>query len=270
VYPGERGVGRPRGDDPIGAMFILGNHHETAPARFFFRENYLEGEIESHGEIPAYVFESNYIRCGKWHALLLRHKFRTVSLRHNVIVTGGIGGVSLEQAPLPASESEATSIEITSNTFDCETVPLTILPPIGGGPTIGEVARVQIQSNILLSRKDHGIEVHAAVSSGPQRRNWRLSHNAYAATPKPGAGWMSAQSVDDTDVVEPVLLLSDDPVQRDYARIAADGPSAKGGAGGDLPAYIGALPPGPAPEQGDWFSRLQSATFGKDSKGIEP
>jgi hypothetical protein len=256
VYPGERGVGRPRGDDPIGSLFIFGNHHETAPARFFFWENYLEGEIESHGEIPVYVFERNYIRCGKWHALLLRHKFRTLRLRHNVIVAGGIGGVSLEQQPLPASDAEETSIEIASNTFDCETVPLTILPPIGGGATIGEVARVQIQNNVLLSRTDRGIEVHAAVGSGPQRRNWRLSHNAYAAMPKLAAGWMSAQSVDDTDIVEPALLLSDDPSHSQFARIAADGPLAKGGAGGDLPAYLGALPPGPAPEQGDWFSRL--------------
>src|SRR4029453_15562064 len=52
-------------------------------------------------------------------------------------------------------------------------------------------------------------------------------------------------------------FLSLDPTYPDYARIATDSPLAKSGAGGAWPAYIGALPPGPAPKEGDWFTRVR-------------
>ncbi len=55
--------------------------------------------------------------------------------------------------------------------------------------------------------------------------------------------------------------LSLDAGKRDYLRIAGEGPLAKGGAGGDLPEYIGAVPPGPAPLAGDWLSRLREAAM---------
>jgi hypothetical protein len=34
-------------------------------------------------------------------------------------------------------------------------------------------------------------------------------------------------------------------------------PLAAAGAGGAWPAYLGALPPGPAPQEGDWFTQLR-------------
>jgi len=52
-------------------------------------------------------------------------------------------------------------------------------------------------------------------------------------------------------------FCSVDPSQPNYARIAVEGPAAKGGAGGTWPSYIGAFPPGPAPKEGDWFTRLR-------------
>ena len=39
---------------------------------------------------------------------------------------------------------------------------------------------------------------------------------------------------------------------------------AVGGVGGSLPSYIGPLPPGPAPPDGDWFTRLQAASAAKE------
>jgi hypothetical protein len=52
-------------------------------------------------------------------------------------------------------------------------------------------------------------------------------------------------------------FLSVNPADRDYLRVPAAGPEATGGAGGSLPSYVGALPPGPAPKEGDWFTRLR-------------
>lgn len=52
-------------------------------------------------------------------------------------------------------------------------------------------------------------------------------------------------------------LLSKIPHSPDYLRIENDDPLARAGAGGDWPNYIGALPPGPAPVGGDWFTKLR-------------
>jgi len=60
-----------------------------------------------------------------------------------------------------------------------------------------------------------------------------------------------------TDVAEDPSFLSKDPAHSDYLRLPADNPLARGGAGGAWPSYIGALAPGPAPKEGDWFTRLR-------------
>jgi serine/threonine protein kinase/WD40 repeat protein len=52
-------------------------------------------------------------------------------------------------------------------------------------------------------------------------------------------------------------FLSLDPAQPDYSRTTADNSIAWDGAGGAWPRYVGALPPGPAPKEGDWFTRLR-------------
>lgn len=62
-------------------------------------------------------------------------------------------------------------------------------------------------------------------------------------------------------------FLSLDPAQRDYLRIAVDSPLATGGAGEDWPGYIGALPPGPAPAEGDWFTWLRERWSGPAAQG---
>ena len=59
-----------------------------------------------------------------------------------------------------------------------------------------------------------------------------------------------------TDRIVPKPFLSDDQASADFLRIPADSPLANSGAGGDLPAYIGALPPGKAQDD-DWFARLR-------------
>jgi hypothetical protein len=54
---------------------------------------------------------------------------------------------------------------------------------------------------------------------------------------------------------------SSEPGDRDYLRIPCGGNLATEGAGGDWPGYIGALPPGPAPNDGDWFTRRPSQSI---------
>src|SRR5262249_32643075 len=52
-------------------------------------------------------------------------------------------------------------------------------------------------------------------------------------------------------------VLSEDSAHRHFYRLAPGDALATAGAGGAWPSYLGALPPGPAPSAGDWFTKLR-------------
>ena len=60
-----------------------------------------------------------------------------------------------------------------------------------------------------------------------------------------------------TDRVMPFRFLSKLPDNRDYLRL----PIPREGDENSVPDGIGALPAGPRPPEGDWFSRLQESWF---------
>jgi hypothetical protein len=107
---------------------------------------------------------------------------------------------------------------------------------------------------VVIANNTSGRTVELRFTAGPDllndiKKGWRLSHNHYlqpSAFPK-GNG----------DILEDPAYLSRDPAHPDYLRLAAHSPLATAGAGGSWPSYIGALPPGPAPSQGDWFTTLR-------------
>jgi len=58
------------------------------------------------------------------------------------------------------------------------------------------------------------------------------------------------------NIIAPPGFISLAPDTRDFARIPRDGPCAKLPRRDGGPTFAGALPPGPAPPEGDWFTRL--------------
>jgi hypothetical protein len=92
-------------------------------------------------------------------------------------------------------------------------------------------------------------------------RDWGLGCNSYPrglrATELAHNGRRDVLVRTATDLAVEPAFLSLDPKHPDYLRLPADSPLAKGGAGGEWPSYIGALTPGPAPREGDWFTRLR-------------
>ncbi|HEX7379048.1 MAG TPA: hypothetical protein VF278_18140, partial [Pirellulales bacterium] len=114
---------------------------------------------------------------------------------------------------------------------------------VSGAPLRG----VSLRNNIT----GHDVNVDEQVYKlrGEMAKNWRRDHNSYLRR--------SLFAKSPTDVTVDPAYLSLDPADRNYLRIPADGPQATGGAGGELPTYMGALPPGPAPKEGDWFTRLR-------------
>jgi hypothetical protein len=97
-----------------------------------------------------------------------------------------------------------------------------------------------------LTERDAVLGEEANMVRAEIAKKWRRDHNAYTLRK-----YLPKSPTDVTDAPE---FLSIDPSARDFARIAEDGALARGGAGGDWPTYIGALPPGPAPKEGDWLT----------------
>ncbi|HTU23360.1 MAG TPA: protein kinase, partial [Gemmataceae bacterium] len=186
------------------------------------------------GSVPTVVVLGNYFK-NAWLASTSA-RYQKVLIRHNVFEppTDRLG-VWVEKL-----KEVSQILEISNNTFVSKSGSISIVEsaPKGG---------ILIRNNC----SDHaiGLGPKALADVGDSIKNWQLDHNCYIR----GGSLPKASS----DVVEEPPFLSLDPSHPDYLRIAADGPAAKGGAGGAWPSYIGALPPGPAPKDGDWFTRLR-------------
>jgi hypothetical protein len=141
---------------------------------------------------------------------------------------------------------------ITNNVLDAVTYPIGYWA-VGDEKTRPAAPKsVDIRNNIIRSRDAGGLHVGpdnlAAVKS-----SWKLGHNCYLSEP---TGIPDAIPRQPTDLITQKQFVSVDPKNSDFFRIASDSPLATAGAGGHLPNYIGAFPPGPAPKEGDWFTRL--------------
>jgi ribosomal protein S27E len=184
------------------------------------------------GSVPTVVLQRNYFK----HAYLASTSARSqkVLIRHNVfdLPKDGIWVEKLKEV--------SEILEISNNTFASPPSSISI---VQSAPKSGIV----IRNN--CSDRGIGLDGKALADAGDSVKNWQLDHNCYirrGSLPKASS-----------DVVEEPPFLSLDPSHPDFLRIAADGPAAKGGAGGAWPSYIGAFPPGPAPKDGDWFTRLR-------------
>jgi hypothetical protein len=209
-------------------------------------------------------------------------------------LSGGIHAYSYQESPLTASviiyrnlfagefigRSYAVNVNpnwqaiwIRENVFAGDR-PANLLRLNGGEPPTGR--KVHILNNTFL-HADEAI----LVAYAPPYDGVLLENNLFAApafnfqTPgmrtKAIASWQlrnnwfaqprdlaedDLRTLGDTNLIGPLNFLSTDESHRDFLRLPATSPAATGGAGGDQPTYLGALPPGPAPPDGDWFTRL--------------
>jgi hypothetical protein len=96
-----------------------------------------------------------------------------------------------------------------------------------------------------------GVSFYAADRAGQETepfRDWRVSNNWFVSTEDEWTkGFLAADPSNRTGSLN---FLSTDPSHRDYLRLPAASPAAQSD-------YLGPFPPGPAPPEGDWFTRLQ-------------
>jgi hypothetical protein len=142
-------------------------------------------------------------------------------------------------------KGDATTLELSNNTI---TGPRTQF--LEGVPTGG----VTVCNNIMC----WGLSFNNQEGAAQYRQaaqSWKVGHNCYLdyevkENPFPVFSKGATDLVDRADFVL-------NPEALDYLRLPSDSPLAKAGVGGAWPSYIGALPPGPAPKDGDWFTRLR-------------
>jgi hypothetical protein len=165
-----------------------------------------------------------------------------VVVRHNVF-TGGAGhDVRLHRLGPDAR------IEISNNTLSSRNG----IGLFATAPLAPAVIRNNVRSHVGFIELVNGAE--KAFPQAAQR--WAIDHNAYVDTPDTEISARRAPRFSG-DLPNMPRFISKVPGDADYLRIAADDPLANAGVGGDWPGYIGALPPGPTPPDGDWFSRLR-------------
>jgi hypothetical protein len=156
--------------------------------------------------------------------------------------------------PTADKDDRSTSL-VSNNVFSATVGAIWFGPPPGDSdwflsPSVRIQNNLFIRPNVGISLDPKGVDV---VSN-----NWQVGQNCYPTAPEPGGPSPVRFPRQPTDLLVPdVKFLSTNPEDPNYLRIPADSPLATGGAGGDLPTYIGALPPGPAPKEGDWLTRLQ-------------
>jgi hypothetical protein len=194
------------------------------------------------------VAERNYlVGPGMSQALLVRGNFAQVVIRHNVL------GPRAEPGTIAFNEMKEVDVLEVRNNTTIGPYPFSFsLSAPGKNVTIRN--NLHSEPGLLVLQNGVEKEMHALTES------WRLDHNSYPRQLRHGELKLHKESIfpqAPSDVLAEPRFLSLDPAHPDFLRIAEDSPLAKGGAGGAWPSYIGALPPGPAPKDGDWFTRLR-------------
>jgi tetratricopeptide (TPR) repeat protein len=274
----------------VGIGFAAFGEWELNKNRFLIQDNLIEGRVELKPEGPVRVtVRRNWIRAGQnlWGRMSARaeneqppqfvvddpnfgsslvlppHAATECSVRHNVFQSAG--GIYLWARGPEDAAATAGRYLIENNLFDVKRSAFWTSGPDKDHENRRALCRaVTIENNIIRSESLSGFLLNPEdlkVVNGV----WKIGHNCFGAAEfqeiPDGWAWFPKQP---TDLIVAGPFLSDDPSQADYLRIAADGKLATGGVGGNLPSYIGPLPPGPAPQEGDWFTRLQQASEARE------
>lgn len=204
--------------------------------------------LNSRGENSRFLVERNFfVGPGKLGSFVIADsRLSTAVVRHNVFV-GQQDVPMLTIARLLACDN----LRIVNNTFDSPIA----MQFVGQCPSQGTAA---IRNNLLTGSRGLMIitsDVKASAAAYLEKHS--IGHNAFSGPltePEDLRGLVSTEG----DFRQTVPLLSADPVQTTYLRIPADFATTQlGGAGGEFADYRGALPPGPPPPEGDWFTSLR-------------
>lgn len=182
---------------------------------------------------------------------------RELIVRHNIFQSRQALRLGNHDAKIPAAAWADVPVQFMNNYVECEEY-THLFAPTEEGKKPWFPQKVRIQNNIFNSRDHRGIALRA-VDLAKVKDVWQVSHNCYFFEPGGVGGIAVFPRHPNLDIVNAAPFLSQKESDSNHLRIAADSPLAKAGVGGAFPTYIGPLPPGPAPKEGDWYTRLRAA-----------
>jgi hypothetical protein len=205
-----------------------------------FQASRLQVLMWSNNPAPPVLIERNFFRERGSRMVLISH--RRAVIRHNILS----GPASLAGIHIVGQEKGESldALEIYNNTIPSSCV--------NEFTVQGERTRLTIRNNILpaFTYTGPGDQDLSRVVTG----KWHVGHNAYVFAPESSGNRTKLIFNRSADLADAPTFLSKQSPVANYLRIPADSPAANGA----WPSYIGALPPGPAPKDGDWFTRLRA------------
>jgi hypothetical protein len=212
------------------------------------RDCFIAGRVNvnSVNRYARVLLQRNYFAGGQARPYLgFGQSFDAIVVRQNVFSADGAKAVAV------GARQSLQSIDITNNTILSQW-PISFYE-WGPWDNVRVAGNLHADDGLLALFKSENLPTAA-------RAKWRIGRNAYPRQLERGELGLAEESIvpaAPTDQLGKIDMLSSDATSRDYPRIPADSPLAKQSPGGELPGYIGALPPGPAPREGDWFTRLR-------------
>lgn len=223
-----------------------GESGSLAPAYIQVRDNYLEGKVNFFGPPKAIDMRHNLLVSS---SVLLPQSPTHFEYCENILF--GDEGLRLRLGPEFATSGHAT-YRLTNNLFDTRD---SIVFTYSADAKAIIPTDVRIVNNLFRSALRHGVDFSNAQLQADGATKWSVEHNGYRETPVLSADFCSLPPQQSDHVLQP-KFISENIQDENFLRVSPEDPMANSGAAGDLPGYIGPLPPGRAPEQGDWFTRL--------------
>lgn len=239
------------------AVALICRDQTDKHSKLTLRENYFSGRIVAAYKNGNTLIERNLFARSPIRSEVTLHQSGQVSFRHNIVQhhEGPLFRIAQDREAHPGVDAF-----VHNNVFDVDACPLSFeFAPDEQSWVLPR--SVSVGNNVIRSRNGQGIYI-LAHQLEKVRDRWRVGPNCYWGKPVRGPLWGSNTigevwpwTASDLVLNEHFLTLDSNDVN--FLRIASDGPLARNGSGGDLPNYFGAFPPGPAPKEGDWFTRLQ-------------
>jgi formylglycine-generating enzyme required for sulfatase activity/tetratricopeptide (TPR) repeat protein len=221
------------------------------PARVLAQDNLANQGLEFHPFPGTLTIQRNWIT-NAHAALYLNQNNGSCIVRHNIFQSdrGILYHLRTQEEKIG---TDSVDLHIHNNVIETANGPIVFNQLVRDNCLLPRSAR--IVNNVIRSRDGAGIVGPAEIAKA-LKDICVIGPNAYQDEPK-ALGALPLIAKGAGNVIVSKHFLSVEPAQANFFRIVADGPLAANGSGKDLPTYFGAFPPGPAPKDGDWFTRLQ-------------
>lgn len=255
--------------NPLRALVLTAKAESAAGA--WVERCLFEGTLVCHDFAGPVTIRENVV-LGAQIGIDVQPQGGDIVLRHNLVANSG-QGVVYRYAARKSKELalSKTRLEIHNNTLVAASYPIMVVTKTqttaNPNPTVRTLViglahlvegpqEVTMLNNVLQAGSYHGIQFDSEEGRAMARRAWQVHCNAYRQEPAADVGHLFGLGQRPGDVIASPLLLSIDPAEAPFGRIAAAGPLAASGAGGAFPDYIGALPPGNDSLKADWVREL--------------